>query len=144
MNTTERFDESKLPKHCLNAKGLILDELKRPAPAEFREMYKEGRSVRWSSRRGLSRQVAARALPAENAAHAAPAAGADAAGAASADAAHAVADDVHASAAGAVEHADARAAAEHVHSYAAAADRHADATDADVLWKLRGGDAYLR
>lgn len=41
VNTNERFDESKLPKHCLNAKGLILDELKRPAPPEFREMYKE-------------------------------------------------------------------------------------------------------
>ncbi len=42
VNTTDKFNDMKLPKHCLNAKGFMLSELKYPAPAEYREMYKEG------------------------------------------------------------------------------------------------------
>ena len=42
VNTTDKFNDMKLPKHCLNEKGFMLSELKYPAPAEYREMYKEG------------------------------------------------------------------------------------------------------
>lgn len=42
VNTTDKFNDMKLPKHCLNAKGFMLSELKYPASAEYREMYKEG------------------------------------------------------------------------------------------------------
>lgn len=42
INSTERFDSARLPKHCLNSSGQILEVLKHPAPAEYREMYKEG------------------------------------------------------------------------------------------------------
>ena len=43
VNGTEKFNDLKLPKHCRNQSGFMLSELKSPAPAEFREMYKEGR-----------------------------------------------------------------------------------------------------
>ena len=43
VNLTEKFNDSKLPKHCLNSSGYMLSALKYAAPPEFREMYKEGR-----------------------------------------------------------------------------------------------------
>ena len=42
MTLTGRFNDAKLPKHCLNASGMMLTDLKFPAPPEYREMYKEG------------------------------------------------------------------------------------------------------
>ena len=160
VNTNERFDESKLPKHCLNAKGLILDELKRPAPPEFREMYKEGRSRSSRSPRGLSRQVRPHALLATRSASlATPADGAAPADAAARDgnvagnptrnAADAATDDVHAvgrsvlaeplaHTAVALQHVLARdAALLHADAWTDAAGGNADATDASVLRQLR-------
>ena len=160
VNTNERFDESKLPKHCLNAKGLILDELKRPAPPEFREMYKEGRSRSSRSPRGLSRQVRPHALlAARSASLATPADGAAPADAAARDgnvagnptrnAADAATDDVHAAGrsvlaeplahtAVALQHVLARdAALLHADARTDAAGGNADATDASVLRQLR-------
>ena len=137
MNTTERFDESKLPKHCLNAKGLILDELKRPAPSEFREMYKEGRIPAWASHRGLSRQVAARARLAESASrHAAPADHAAVAGAAAADAEHAVACSAAADHVGARAAVDGNAAVNRFAATHATAIGECTAADATTNGKL--------
>ena len=42
VTLTGRFNDAKLPKHCLNASGMMLTDLKFPAPPEYREMYKEG------------------------------------------------------------------------------------------------------
>lgn len=42
VNLSDKFNDSKLPKHCRSPSGLMLTELKFPANQEFRAMYKEG------------------------------------------------------------------------------------------------------
>lgn len=45
MSPTQNFNAAKLPNHCRDSRGVMLAELKRPAPTKFREMYKEGEYI---------------------------------------------------------------------------------------------------